>query len=44
AFVAQSNTELAGEEAAAFEKFLDLLHDCEDVQNVYHNAQLPPQE
>lgn len=43
AFVAQSTTELEGEDAEAFEKFLDMLHDCEDVQNVYHSAQLPDQ-
>lgn len=41
AFVAQTTTELEGDDAETFEKFLDLLHDCEDVQNVYHNARLP---
>jgi len=41
AFVAQANTELTGDDAKAFEKFLDMLDDCEDVQNVYHSAQLP---
>jgi len=41
AFVPQSNIELSGDDAKAFEKFLDMLHDCDDVQNVYHNAQLP---
>lgn len=44
AFVPQSNTELTGDDAEAFEKFLDMLHDCEDVQHVYHNAQLPDQD
>ena len=24
-----------------FEKFLEMLNECEDVQEVYHNAQLP---
>lgn len=38
AFVSQSNTELSGEDAASFEKFLELLNDCDDVQNVYHNV------
>jgi len=41
AFIAQANTELTGDDAKAFEKFLDMLDDCEDVQNVYHSAQLP---
>ncbi|MHC2066259.1 YebC/PmpR family DNA-binding transcriptional regulator [Bremerella sp. T1] len=41
AFVAQATTELTGDDAKAFEKFLDMLDDCEDVQNVYHSAQLP---
>lgn len=41
AFVPQSTTELSGEDAKMFEKFMDLLHDCDDVQYVYHNAQLP---
>lgn len=41
AWVPQSSIELSGDDAKAFEKFLDMLHDCDDVQNVYHNAQLP---
>lgn len=40
-FIAQANTELTGDDAKLFEKFLDMLDDCEDVQNVYHSAQLP---
>ncbi|HAC26944.1 MAG TPA: YebC/PmpR family DNA-binding transcriptional regulator, partial [Marinobacter hydrocarbonoclasticus] len=24
-----------------FEKFLDMLNDLDDVQNVFHNAELP---
>ena len=39
-FVAQSSTELAGDDADTFEKFLDMLNDCEDVQHIYHNVQL----
>lgn len=39
AFVAQANTELTGDDAEMFEKFLDMLNDCEDVQHVYHNVQ-----
>lgn len=41
AFVPQSTTELSADDAKMFEKFMDLLHDCDDVQNVYHNASLP---
>lgn len=44
AFVAQGSTELEGDDAAMFEKFLDMLHDCEDVQHVYHSAILPDSE
>ncbi|GAA4436116.1 MULTISPECIES: YebC/PmpR family DNA-binding transcriptional regulator [Bremerella] len=44
AFVPQSTTELSGDDAAQFEKFMDMLHDCEDVQTVYHNAKLPSED
>jgi len=27
-----------------FEKFLDMLNDLDDVQNVFHNAELPPEK
>ncbi|SMF56722.1 DNA-binding regulatory protein, YebC/PmpR family [Alteromonadaceae bacterium Bs31] len=39
-FVPQTYTELKGEDAEQLEKFLDLLNDCDDVQEVYHNAEL----
>ncbi|MGF1726836.1 YebC/PmpR family DNA-binding transcriptional regulator [Photobacterium nomapromontoriensis] len=39
-FVPQTMTELAGDDVAMFEKFLDALNDCDDVQNVYHNAEI----
>ncbi len=32
-------TDVSGDDIAMFEKFLDMLNDCDDVQNVYHNAQ-----
>ncbi|CAH0533254.1 putative transcriptional regulatory protein [Vibrio stylophorae] len=38
-FVPQTMTTLAGDDVASFEKFLDTLNDCDDVQNVYHNAE-----
>jgi len=41
-WVPQTYTEITGEDDIAnFEKFLGMLEDCEDVQNVYHNAELP---
>ncbi|NRA85699.1 MAG: YebC/PmpR family DNA-binding transcriptional regulator, partial [Gammaproteobacteria bacterium] len=33
-------TELSGEDAAAFEQFMEALNDCDDTQEVYHNAEL----
>ena len=33
--------ELNAEDAALFEKFLNLLNECDDVQEIYHNAVLP---
>ncbi|GAA4887574.1 YebC/PmpR family DNA-binding transcriptional regulator [Ferrimonas pelagia] len=40
-FVPQTYTKIEGEEdLAAFEKFQAMLDDCDDVQNVYHNAEL----
>lgn len=32
-------TDVSGDDIALFEKFMDMLNDCDDVQNVYHNAQ-----
>ncbi|SET62597.1 YebC/PmpR family DNA-binding transcriptional regulator [Thalassotalea agarivorans] len=41
-WVPQVYTQISGEEDLAnFEKFLMMLEDCEDVQNIYHNAELP---
>jgi YebC/PmpR family DNA-binding regulatory protein len=39
-FVPQTHTDLSGEEAQMFEKLLDMLNDCDDVQEVYHNAEI----
>ncbi len=38
-FVPQTHTAIAGEDAEKFQKFLDMLDDCDDVQQVYHNAE-----
>jgi YebC/PmpR family DNA-binding regulatory protein len=32
-------TTVTGDDVAVFEKFMDMLNDCEDVQEVYHNAE-----
>jgi Uncharacterized conserved protein len=39
-FVPQIDTKVSGDDVERFEKFLDMLNDCDDVQNVYHNAEL----
>ena len=38
-FVPKSATAISGEDVAMFEKFLDLLNDLDDVQNVFHDAE-----
>lgn len=39
-YLPQTMTAVTGEDAEMFEKFLDMLNDLDDVQNVYHNAEL----
>ncbi|MEZ5530138.1 MAG: YebC/PmpR family DNA-binding transcriptional regulator [Porticoccaceae bacterium] len=39
-FIPQSYTTLAGDDVALFDKFLDMLNDLDDVQQVYHNVEL----
>lgn len=39
-FLPQTTTPISGEDADMFEKFVDMLNDLDDVQNVYHNAEL----
>lgn len=39
-FVPQTHTEVSGDDAQMFEKLLDMLNDCDDVQEVYHNAEV----
>lgn len=38
-FVPQTTVTLTGEDAATFDKFMAMLNDCDDVQEVYHNAE-----
>ena len=38
-FIPQTYTSLSGDDAAMFEKFMDMLNDLDDVQKVYHNVE-----
>jgi YebC/PmpR family DNA-binding regulatory protein len=40
-FVPQTRTEISADDLPLFEKFLNMLNDCDDVQDIYHNAILP---
>jgi transcriptional/translational regulatory protein YebC/TACO1 len=39
-FIPQNTSPVTGDDAAMFETFLDMLTDLDDVQNVYHNAEI----
>jgi len=39
-FIPQSTTTISGDDAEMFEKFLNMLNDNDDVQNVYHNVEM----
>ena len=38
-FVPQNSAPLSGDDVEVFEKFVDMLTDLDDVQNVFHNAE-----
>lgn len=40
-FLPQSTKTLSQEDLASFEKFLGMLNDCDDVQEIYHDVLLP---
>lgn len=40
-FLPQTLKSLGAEDLAQFEKFLNMLNDCDDVQDIYHNVELP---
>jgi YebC/PmpR family DNA-binding regulatory protein len=40
-FLPQTTKTLSAEDLAAFERFLGMLNDCDDVQEIYHNVSLP---
>ena len=37
-FVPQTDAPVAGDDVPMFDKFMAMLEDCDDVQNIYHNA------
>ena len=39
-FLPQNTTEVTGEDTETLDKFLDMLNDLDDVQNVYHNVDM----
>ena len=43
AFLPQATKEISPDDVAQFEKFITMLNDCEDVQEIYHNAVVPEQ-
>lgn len=41
-FLPQVTMKLSPEDLPMFEKFMNMLNDCEDVQDIYHNVDLSP--
>jgi transcriptional/translational regulatory protein YebC/TACO1 len=39
-FIPQTTAPVTGDDVAMFEKFMFMLNDLDDVQNVYHNAEI----
>lgn len=40
-FIPQARTQIGSDDVPMFEKFMNMLNDCDDVQDIYHNAILP---
>ncbi len=40
-FIPQASKTLGGEDLGVFQKLVDMLNDCDDVQEIYHNIALP---
>lgn len=40
-FLPQANIPISADDVPMFEKFMNMLSDCDDVQDVYHNGTLP---
>ncbi len=39
-FIPQNTAPITGDDVEMFDKFIDMLNDLEDVQNIYHSAEL----
>ena len=39
-FLPKSSSPVSGDDVEMFDKFLEMLNDLDDVQNVFHNAEL----
>jgi len=39
-FIPHEYKKIAGDDLPMFDKFLDMLNDCDDVQHIYHNAEI----
>ncbi len=39
-FIPQDTKLISGDDIPQFEKFIDMLNDCDDVQDIYHNAEI----
>ncbi|ODS22342.1 transcriptional regulator [Candidatus Endobugula sertula] len=39
-FIPQTTTPVTGDDVKMFERFMDMLNDCDDVQHIYHNADI----
>jgi len=39
-FIPHNTSPVTGDDVEMFEKFIDMLNDLDDVQNIYHNAEL----
>ncbi len=40
-FLPQTSKTIGPDDLPMFEKFIDMLNDCDDVQDIYHNVDLP---
>ena len=40
-FLPQATKVIGADDLPMFEKFMEMLNDCDDVQEVYHNVDLP---
>ena len=40
-FLPQATVDITEEHVPMFEKFIEMLNDCDDVQEIYHNGILP---